>query len=114
MKRPAWSILASVILCGTVSADDRGYDPALNVCRGTSPVCYHDWAASQRKGNRVLLYTRTAGFRHPNLGTALAAGLNPPLGPSNVVQAALKEWLGQQGIDVDWTEDVTTFASANL
>jgi hypothetical protein len=40
------------------------------VCRGTDPVCYHDWAgdAGQRQANRVLIYTRTAGPRHANLG----------------------------------------------
>jgi uncharacterized protein len=120
----AWSVLGCVILGvgGSANADGQGrerarerfYDPATNVCRGTSPVCYHDWAASQRNGNRVLLYTRTAGFRHANLGSALAAGLNPPLGPGNVVQTKLKAWLETQGIAVDWTEDVTTFANANL
>jgi len=93
---------------------DRYYDPALNVCRGTSPVCYHNWAASQRKGDRVLLYTRTAGPRHANLGPALAPGLNPPLAAGNVVQTQLKSWLEQQGITMDWTEDVTTLAGTNL
>ena len=93
---------------------DRYYDPAMNVCRGTSPVCYHNWAASQRQGNRVLLYTRTAGPRHANLGPALAAGLNPPLGPGNVLQTQLKSWLEQEGITMDWTEDVTTFSGVNL
>jgi uncharacterized protein len=128
MKMLTWSILGCVAvgLGGPAYAGGRGndngrerererfYDPAMNVCRGTSPVCYHNWAASQRKGNRVLLYTRTAGFRHANLGPALAAGLNPPLDPSNVVQSALKAWLEKQGIDVDWTEDVVAFANANL
>jgi type 1 glutamine amidotransferase len=112
--RTVWSILGSVILCSGAYADERSYDPAMNVCRGTNPVCYHDWAAAQRKGNRVLLYTRTAAFRHPNLGPALAAGLNPPLGPDNVVQTALKDWLEKEGITVDWTEDVVAFANAKL
>ena len=66
------------------------YDPALNVCRGTDPRCYHDWAHEEREGNRVLIYTRTAGPRHANLGPRLAAGLNPPLGAGNVVQNSLK------------------------
>jgi len=92
----------------------RYYDPAFNVCRGTSLVCYHDWAKSQRQGNRVLLYTRTAGPRHANLGPALAAGLNPPLSAANVLQTQLKSWLEEQGIAVDWTEDVTRFSSLNL
>jgi uncharacterized protein len=95
---------------------DRGhgndsYDPALNVCRGTDPRCYHDWAHEERQGNRVLIYTRTAGPRHANLGPRLAAGLNPALGPGNVVQNSLKAWLEQEGIEVDWTEDVTRITS---
>ena len=94
---------------------DRGrndsYDPAFNVCRGTDPRCYHDWAHEERQGNRVLIYTRTAGPRHANLGTRLPAGLNPPLGANNVVQNALKSWLEQEGIEVDWTEDVTRLTS---
>jgi type 1 glutamine amidotransferase len=100
--------------------DDRGrrdldthpsYDPAFNVCRGVDPRCYHDWAHEERQGNRVLIYTRTAGPRHANLGPRLAAGLNPPLAPANVVQNALKSWLEQEGIEVDWTEDVTRLTS---
>jgi type 1 glutamine amidotransferase len=82
------------------------WDPTYNVCRGTDPKCYRDWAAASRQ-NRVLIYTRTAGPRHANLGTALAAGMNPPLGANNVVQNSLKSWLEAEGIVVDWTEDVT-------
>src|SRR5687767_6250318 len=70
----------------------RSYDPALNVCRGVDPSCYHDWAEQERQGNRVLIYTRTAGPRHANLGPRLAMGLNPPLTAANVVQNALKSW----------------------
>lgn len=92
---------------GVVAAADDSYDPAFNVCRGADPRCYHDWAKQQREGNRVLIYTRTAGPRHANLGPALAAGLNPPLGPGNVVQSALRSWLAHTEIEVDWTEDVT-------
>ena len=77
------------------------------VCRGTDPKCYHDWAAGQRVGNKVLIYTRTAGPRHANLGPRLAAGLNPPLSAGNVVQNALIRWLAAQDIQADWTEDVS-------
>ena len=77
------------------------------VCRGTDPRCYHDWAKDKREGNRVLIYTRTAGPRHSNLGPPLAAGLNPALDPGNVVQSSLRTWLGRAGIEADWTEDVT-------
>src|SRR5947207_13198028 len=45
------------------------------VCRGTDPKCYHDWVDSRL--NKVLLYTRTAGPRHANLASNLAAGLAP-------------------------------------
>jgi uncharacterized protein len=95
---------------------DRGdkndsYDPAYNVCRGTDPRCYHNWASAEREGNRVLIFSRTAGPRHANLGPRLAAGLNPPLASANVVQNALKGWLEQEGIEVDWTEDVTRLSN---
>ena len=50
--------------------DNASYDPAFNVCRGTDPRCYHDWAEEERVGNQVLIYTRTAGPRHANLGPA--------------------------------------------
>ena len=43
----------------------------------------------------MLVYTRTAGPRHSNLGPPLAAGLNPALAPGNVVQTSLRTWLGQ-------------------
>lgn len=109
----------SLMGAGQALADDdrpdsrSSYDPAFNVCRGLDPACYHDWAGedNQRQGNRVLIYTRTAGPRHGNLGPRLAAGLNPPLGAGNVVQNALKLWLNAEGIDVDWTEDVTRLSS---
>src|SRR5688572_6088125 len=91
--------------------DDSSYDPAFNVCRGTDPRCYHGWAHEERVGNQVLIYTRTAGPRHANLGPRLAAGLDPPLGPGNVVQNSLKFWLEQEGIEVHWTEDVTRLTS---
>jgi type 1 glutamine amidotransferase len=99
---------------GDNDEDDRdgnrnnpSYDPAYNVCRGTDPRCYHDWAAEERIGNQVLIYTRTAGPRHANLGPRLAAGLDPPLGVGNIVQNSLKSWLEQEGVEVHWTEDVT-------
>src|SRR5262245_59919349 len=87
-------------------------DPAISgdfdygVFRGTDPDCYHDWVGEERE-NRVLIYTRTAGPRHANLGPRLAAGMNPPLAAGNVVQNSLKRWLEAEGIVVDWTEDVT-------
>ena len=93
---------AAALLCLSLAADAQ-----TDVCRGTDVRCYHDWAKEKRAGNRVLIYTRTAGPRHANLGPTLAAGLNPPLAAGNVVQGALRAWLSGAGIESDWTEDVT-------
>jgi len=104
------------------AADGRGVktpenDPKIvgnfdyGVCRGTNPNCYHDGWMTDRL-NKVLLYTRTAGPRHANLGPALTPGLNPPLTPAHVVQNALVKWMGEQGVGVDYTEDVNTLAGA--
>src|SRR5213076_3146658 len=83
------------------------------VCRGTNPKCYHDWVDSRQ--TKVLLYPRTAGPRHANLGTALGPGLNPPLNTGanpNTVQTTLMAWLEAEGIAMDWTEDVNQLASS--
>jgi type 1 glutamine amidotransferase len=87
------------------------FDPVYNVCRGTDPRCYHPWVDNRQ--NKVLIYTRTAGPRHANLGPALAAGRNPPLSAGNVVQSALIAWLAEQGVAADWTEDVTQLSNLN-
>ena len=87
------------------------FDPVYNVCRGTDPRCYHPWVDNRQ--NKVLIYTRTAGPRHANLGPALAAGRNPPLAAANVVQNALVKWMTEQGVAADWTEDVTQLSSLN-
>src|SRR3954467_9607892 len=79
------------------------FDVYYNVCRGTDPRCYHPWVANRQ--DKVLLYTRTAGPRHANLGTALAPGKTPPLNANNVLQAAIIKWMGEQNIAVDYTED---------
>jgi uncharacterized protein len=97
-------VIATAILC---TAATSGSALAHDVCRGTDPRCYHNWAKDKREGNRVLIYTRTAGPRHANLGPPLAAGLNPALAAGNVVQTSLRTWLGRAGIEADWTEDVT-------
>jgi len=90
-------------------------NPDYGVCRGTSPKCYHDWkegaVGDDARQNKVLIYSRTAGPRHANLQPALAAGLNPPLSPTqNVAQRALIRWLTAEGVVVNWTEDVNTLA----
>ena len=95
----------------TTGAQNLG-TPDYGVCRGTNPACYHDWGNfDPAKGYKVLLYTRTAGPRHADLGPALAPGLDPALVDANVVQNAIVK-LGQaNGFTVDWTEDVAQLAS---
>jgi len=88
----------------------KNIDPYYNVCRGLSTECYNDWNAFANVANKVLIYSRTAGPRHANLGTALPAGLNPPLGDNNVMQAGLIRMLATAGIAADWTEDVTVLS----
>lgn len=103
-------VTLAALFCGSALV---GPVAAAAVCRGTDLRCYHDWAKDKREGNRVLIYTRTAGPRHPNLGPLLAAGLNPALGPGNVVQSSLRDWLARAGIEADWTEDVTRLTNLN-
>jgi type 1 glutamine amidotransferase len=89
-------------------------DPDYGVCRGLDARCYHDWGNFDlTKGIRVLVYSRTAGPRHANLGPALGPGLNPPLTAANVAQNGLIELGKKNGFAVDWTEDVTQLASPN-
>ena len=102
------NVIATALLCTAAAV---GVASAQDVCRGTNPRCYHDWARDKREGNRVLIYTRTAGPRHSNLGPPLAAGLNPTLDPGNVVQSSLRTWLGRAGIEADWTEEVTRLSN---
>jgi hypothetical protein len=89
-------------------------DPDYGVCRGTDPRCYHDWGnVDSTNGFKVLLFTRTAGPRHADLGPALAAGLNPPLTAANVVQNAMVALGQQNGFAVDYTEDLAQLATPN-
>ena len=87
-------------------------DPDYGVCRGTDPTCYHDWGNfDPGEGYKVLLYTRTAGPRHADLGPALAPGLNPPLSDANVVQNSVIALGQENGFAVDYTEDVTQLST---
>ncbi|MFF3373809.1 ThuA domain-containing protein [Streptomyces sp. NPDC002680] len=97
---------------GQNGAQELG-DPDYGVCRGTSPKCYHDWGifTPATNGYKVLLYTRTAGPRHANLGPALGTGPNPALTAANVVQNAVVKLGQDNGFTVDWTEDVAQLAS---
>lgn len=95
----------------TAGAQELG-DPVYGVCRGTDPRCYHDWGNfDPAEGYRVLVYSRTAGPRHANLGPALGPGMNPPLSDANVAQKALVKMGQDNGFGVDWTEDVAQLAS---
>ncbi|HET7506461.1 MAG TPA: ThuA domain-containing protein [Kofleriaceae bacterium] len=88
-------------------------DPDYGVCRGTDASCYHDWGNFDpvARGYQVLLYTRTAGPRHADLGPALAPGLDPPLTAANVVQNALIALGTGNGFTVHYTEDVAQLAT---
>ena len=92
------------------------FDATYNVCRGPYPQCYNNWInRDAQTPHRVLIYSRTAGPRHANLGPALAAGVNlasnptaaPTLVAGNVAQLALRSWLAAEGIDADITEDAS-------
>jgi type 1 glutamine amidotransferase len=86
-------------------------NPNYGVCHGTDPSCYHNWGVQRQK--RVLLFTRTAGPRHASLGSALASGINPPLGANNKTQADIVRLLNAEGIAVDYTETVTNLTNLN-
>ena len=87
-------------------------DPDYGVCRGPDPRCYHDWGNfDPADGYKILVYSRTAGPRHANLGPALGSGMNPTLNDTNVAQKALVKMGADHGFAVDWTEDVTQLAS---
>ena len=95
------------------------FDPYYNVCRGTDPACLAQnkgWPAmSPNAKMRVLIYSRTAGPRHANLGSPAptGSGLNPPFAENNVMQATLKAWLAEEGITADWTENPANFSPNN-
>lgn len=92
-------------------AEDTSFDVYYNVCRGTNPKCYNDWGAFATTPDRVLVYSRTAGPRHANLGTPMGTGLNPVMNTDNIMQAGLVRMLTAEGIAVDWTEDVAVLGS---
>jgi type 1 glutamine amidotransferase len=81
-------------------------DPDYGVCRGTDAKCFRDWPRPKTTQYRVLLFTRTAGPRHEDLGAPLGPGLNPPLGADNVVQRGMLKLAQANGIQLDYTEDV--------
>ena len=52
-----------------VPGKPTGIDPVYGVCRGVDPACYNDWGTE--RDDAVLVYSRTAGPRHANLGPRL-------------------------------------------
>ena len=77
------------------------------VCRGVDPACFHDWPRAKTTEYRALLFTRTAGPRHANLGAPLGPGLNPPLASDNVVQREMVKLAAANGFKLDYTEDLS-------
>lgn len=88
-------------------------NPDYGVCRGTDPKCYHDWGALPKSDFKALLWTRTAGPRHQNLGPALPKGLNPPLESANIVHAGMVKLAAANGFSLDYTEDPAEFTRLN-
>jgi uncharacterized protein len=88
-------------------------DMDYGVCRGIDAKCFHDWPRSKTTQYRVLLFTRTAGPRHADLGKPLDTGLNPPLDDSNVVQREMKKLMAANGIQLDYTEDLKVMLGLN-
>ena len=112
-----------------VGALPSSWDPTYNVCRGVDIKCYNNWG--DNRPNQVLVYSRTAGPRHANLGNALTPGKNTqtaamtpagdctptetscPALTNQTAQMALRTWLNAQGVMVDITEDVNQLSGLN-
>jgi hypothetical protein len=56
-------------------------------------------AAPEARAERVLVFTKTAGFRHESIPAAVAA---------------LRDLAGRHGLAVDHTEDAAAFRGGNL
>jgi type 1 glutamine amidotransferase len=103
--------------------NNKSHDVYYNVCRGTDPKCLaqnNGWPElNPATKSRVLIYSRTAGPRHANLGTALTGmgtitpTSDPNLNANNVMQATLRAWLLEEGIVADVTEDANRFSPNN-
>ncbi len=108
-------------LYNNVAESKENYNYGICSTFGSSPEalsCYHNWGvqratSTQFPNGKVLLFTRTAGPRHASLGTALAPGLNPPLGSNNNTQKDIIRLLNAEGIAVDYTEDVRQLTNLN-
>lgn len=78
-----------VAVAGLLSCSDAGLDPLSGLCAGTPAPA----------GTRVLLFSRTAGYRHASIPAA---------------QRAIVEIGGRIGVAVDTTEDPAAFDDLNL
>lgn len=93
--------------------NDNLGNPDYGVCRGIDARCFHAWPRAKTTVYRVLLYTHTAGPRHAALGKPLGPGLNPPLGPDNVVQREMLRIAKDNGWTLDYTEDPAQMLGLN-
>jgi len=93
--------------------NDRLGDMDYGVCRGVDPKCFHDWPRKPAEQIRLLVFTKTAGYRHANLGPSLAEGINPPLDPKNVVHHEMLKIASENGWHLDYTEDVKEMRDLN-
>ena len=83
------------------------------VCRGVDPKCFHDWPRNPTTQIRVLVFTKTGGYRHANLGPPLPEGLNPSLAPQNIVHREMLKLAAENGWKLDYTEDVREMSDLN-
>src|SRR5665213_551031 len=88
-------------------------DMDYGVCRSIDAKCFHDWPRAKTTQYRALLFTRTAGPRHADLGKPLDAGLNPALDDSNLVQREMQKLMAANGIKLDYTEDLKVMLGLN-
>jgi len=93
--------------------NDRLGETDYGVCRGVDPKCFHDWPRDPAAQHRVLVFTKTAGYRHANLGPPLLEGLNPSLTPQNVVHREMLKIAAENGWHLDYTEDVKEMTDLN-
>ncbi len=108
-------VLAAALLTGAATAqtgdpggpiNDNLGAPDYGVCRGLDVKCFHNWERPKASQYRVLLFTRTGGPRHQNLGGALPPGLNPALTDANVVHKGMLTLAASNGWILDYTEDL--------
>lgn len=116
MKRVVTGLIALSTLAGSAAAqtgnpggpiNDNLGQPDYGVCRGIDARCFHAWPRAATSQYRILLFTRTAGPRHANLGPALGPGLNPPLADGNLVQKGMLALAEKNGWKLDYTEDLS-------